>query len=209
MCDHFDLWKKWFHVIKPIASSATEKESWTVSYHLLRLCSMQVWGCCEEVKIEETGGFSGRLETHEGLRAYKENIARVWASLHKLVKRLVICREDFIFINEAHHVQSTNNLDLVSHSEKSSVTTVPRIPPLANFLRTLVELSYFSPKSQRSRKILNTVCLFNILCQFTLSPGEISLFIPFVWKTTNLKFYLCFIKSELILSRGWRISNGT
>lgn len=60
-----------------------------------------------------------------------------WASLHKLVKRLVICREDFIFINEAHHVQSTNNLDLVSHSEKSSVTTVPRIPPLGKLSEPL------------------------------------------------------------------------
>ena len=169
---------------------------------------MQAWGCCEEVKMEETGGFLGRLETHKGLTAYKETIARVWASLHELVKRLVICTEDFIFINEAHHVQSTNNLDSVTFREELC-HYVPRIPPLANFLRTLVELSYFSPKSQRSRKISNTLCFFNILCQFTLSPGEFSLFIPFVWKTTNLKYYLCFIKSHLILSRGWRISIGT
>ena len=77
---------------------------------------MQVWGCCEEVRMEETGGFLGRLETHEGLTAYKETIARVWASLHKLAKRLVICGEDFI--SEAHHVQYMNNLDSVTFREE-------------------------------------------------------------------------------------------
>ena len=102
---------------------------------------MQAWGCCEEVKMEETGGFLGRLETHKGLTAYKETIARVWASLHELVKRLVICTEDFIFINEAHHVQPINNLDSVTFREELC-HYIPRIPPLANFLRTLVELSY-------------------------------------------------------------------
>ena len=151
--------------------------------------------------MEETGGFLGRLETHKGLTAYKETIARVWVSLHKLVKRLVICTEDFIFINEAHHVQSTKNLDSVTFKEELCHHGSQN-PSFGKLSQNPVELSYFSPKSQRSRKILNTVCLFHILCQFTLSPGEFSLFIPFVWKTTNLKFYLCFIKSHLILSRG-------
>ena len=48
--------------------------------------------------------FSGRLEPPEGFTTYSETVARVLASLHTLMKRLVFFFEDFIFIDEMCHV---------------------------------------------------------------------------------------------------------